>query len=506
MDVHELGFPLGIRLTHWFNFLFMTMLIRSGLDIISGLPKFYWDDGCVPGTEWLSLARKKMPENELWTSHDEMEDWPTWLALPGGPKFGIARSWHFAAAVGWTFTGMLYLALLFTSDHWHRLIPSSWQVFPDALGTAGDYLHLRLRHPSETGDEQRPFNALQQLTYFGVIFLLAPFQILTGIAQSPAIEAHFTWPRRLLGGRQGARSLHLIGMALFVLFLVGHVVMVLLHGWAAEMDRMVLGVTHGAGSSLGAWSGVGVIVGVILVNWAATRASWADSRRVADVLDAIVDPFRMKVLHRLYPRYQLDDSTISPFMRVNGRPPTAEYPTSRSDEYIGLMEGGFADWRLQIGGLVENPLGLSLEDIKALPRKDQTTMHNCVQGWTAIAKWGGVPLSEIIDRCRPRPGARYVVFRSYQKYEEGGGKEEFYETLDLELARHSQTILAYEMNGKPLPINHGAPLRLRVETVVGYKMVKWLRAIEFIEDYRDLGAGRGGSREDGQLMGKGAEI
>ncbi len=400
MEVHELGFPLGIRLTHWFNFLFMTMLIRSGMDIVSAFPKFYWNEGCVPGTEWLSLARKKMPEGELWTSYDEMEDWPTWLALPGGSKFGLGRSWHFATAIGWTFTGLLYVAALFASDQWHRLVPTSWQVFPDALATANDYLHLRLQHPGEKGDGHRPFNA----------------------------------------------------------------------------------------------------------NWAATRVSRAAPRRAADVLDPIVAPFRMTFLHRIYPRYQFADSEISPFMRINGRPPTAEYATTRSDEYIRLMEGGFADWRLDVGGLVESPLRLSIDEIRALPRTDQTTLHNCVQGWTAVAKWGGVPLAEVIDRCRPTPGARYVVLHSHQRYEEGGGKEEFYETIDLELARHPQTILAFEMNGRPLTIPHGAPLRLRVETVLGYKMVKWLRSIEFVADYRALGAGRGGSREDGQLMGRGAEI
>jgi len=506
MEVHELGFPLGIRLTHWFNFLFMTMLIRSGMDIVSAFPKFYWNEGCVPGTEWLSLARKKMPEGELWTSYDEMEDWPTWLALPGGSKFGLGRSWHFATAIGWTFTGLLFVAALFASDQWHRLVPTSWQVFPDALATANDYLHLRLQHPGEKGDGHRPFNALQQLTYFGVVFLLAPFQIVTGVGQSPAVEAHFVRARRLLGGRQGARSLHLIGTVLFLGFLVGHVAMVLLHGWAAEMDRMIFGVTHGRGSAAAGWAGVGILVAVFLANWAATRVSWAAPRRAADVLDPIVAPFRMTFLHRIYPRYQFADSEISPFMRINGRPPTAEYATTRSDEYIRLMEGGFADWRLDVGGLVESPLRLSIDEIRALPRTDQTTLHNCVQGWTAVAKWGGVPLAEVIDRCRPTPGARYVVLHSHQRYEEGGGKEEFYETIDLELARHPQTILAFEMNGRPLTIPHGAPLRLRVETVLGYKMVKWLRSIEFVADYRALGAGRGGSREDGQLMGRGAEI
>lgn len=191
MHTLELGFPLWLRLTHWFNFLFLTLLVRSGLDILSAFPKLYWNDHSIPGAEWLSFARKRQPENELWTSYDEMEDWPSWLALPGGPKFGLGRVWHFSIAIAWTLTGLIYVTLLFSSDHWRRLIPTSWQVVPDAWGTLNDYLHLRLRPASETGDAHRAYNALQQLTYFGVVFLLTPFQIATGVAQSPAIEGAF---------------------------------------------------------------------------------------------------------------------------------------------------------------------------------------------------------------------------------------------------------------------------------------------------------------------------
>jgi thiosulfate reductase cytochrome b subunit len=498
----DLGFPLWLRLAHWFNVLFLTLLVRSGLEILSAFPKLYRNDHCVPGTEWLRLTRKKMPKNQLWTSYDEEVKWPSWLALPGGSKLGLGRAFHFATTMGWTLTGLCYVVLLFTSAEWHRLVPTSLEVFPSALRAANDYLHLRVaKAPAGL-----PFNALQQLTYFAVVFLLTPFQILTGVAQSPAIEARFPRFLGILGGRQRARSLHFLGLCGFVAFLFTHVVLVFVHGFAREMDRMVLGRSSGDGSWTAVGIGVGIITAIVLIHVIATRLSWAAPQRTQNVLDALVDLVRSRVLHPLVPRGQYPDSMISSFMRINGRPPTAEHAITRDDRYIHLLEDDFADWRMEISGLVKHPLSLSLDDLKAMPKREQTTLHNCVQGWTAIAKWGGVALSEILDRCEPLAGARYVVVRSYQRHEEGGGKAEFYECIDLELARHAQTMLAYEMNGASLPINHGRPLRLRVETVVGYKMVKWIRSIELVADYHGIGAGRGGSREDVQLMGRGAEV
>jgi DMSO/TMAO reductase YedYZ molybdopterin-dependent catalytic subunit len=158
-------------------------------------------------------------------------------------------------------------------------------------------------------------------------------------------------------------------------------------------------------------------------------------------------------------------------------------------------------------------LSLSLTELRALPKQTQITRHNCIQGWTGIAQWGGVPVSEILRLCQPLPEARYLVFHSLQRGRQAVRPElqeahavHYYEVLDLELARHPQTILAYEMNGQPLPPEHGAPLRLRVETLLGYKMVKYLQAIELVADFRNVGLGQGGFREDFQFYGRGAEI
>ena len=145
---------------------------------------------------------------------------------------------------------------------------------------------------------------------------------------------------------------------------------------------------------------------------------------------------------------------------------------------------------------------LSVADLRAMKKEIQITEHSCIQGWTAIGEWGGVPMSYIISLCRPLPQVRYVVFYSYQ-YTDGA---QFYEAIYMELAKHHQTILAYEMNGEPLSVPHGAPLRLRIETQLGFKMVKWIKSIEFVTDYKNIGMGQGGHREDEMYYGVGAGI
>jgi DMSO/TMAO reductase YedYZ molybdopterin-dependent catalytic subunit len=132
-----------------------------------------------------------------------------------------------------------------------------------------------------------------------------------------------------------------------------------------------------------------------------------------------------------------------------------------------------ASWRLVVDGLVQTPLALSLDELRAMPRTGYTVKHHCVEGWTAIASWAGVPVSAIVERCRPTPAARYIMFRSFDADYSNG--------WDLASAMHPQTILAYAMNDHELPPSHGAPLRLYSPTKLGYKMTKYLVSMTFMD-------------------------
>jgi methionine sulfoxide reductase catalytic subunit len=509
--MEELGFPLGIRLTHWFNFLFLTLLARSGLAILSAHPKLYWNVHAWPSSEWLRLTRKKMPRDRMWCSSDEEQFWPHWLALPGGKDaLGFGRYWHFLNALCWTTVGLFYVVLLFISPQWQRLIPTSWDIFPCAWRTMLAYLTFQTPEPDNPlysiSPGRLPFNALQQLSYFGVIFLLTPFQILTGLAQSPSIIGRFPRFMRLFGNRQAARSLHFIGLVLFVGFLAIHLVMVVWHGFAKGMDKMVLGRLHSEGSWLGISLGLGVVAAVVLLHAAASHFSVRAKRPVYLFLCSLVDPIREKLLHRLYSAQEYPESAISPYFRTNGYPPISAYPQAKGDDdtYEHLLSHQFADYRLEVKGLVEQPHEFSLEELRVLPKQEQTTLHNCIQGWTSVGRWGGVPVREILARCKPLPEAHYLVFTSFAKHEKSG--KTYYECVALDVGQHPQALLAYELNGQELPIQNGAPLRVRFETKLGFKMVKYLRSIEVVEDYRKVGEGCGGIREDMQEYDMGAEI
>lgn len=166
-------------------------------------------------------------------------------------------------------------------------------------------------------------------------------------------------------------------------------------------------------------------------------------------------------------------------------------------DYRALAETGFADYRLTVSGRVAHPLSLSLDELEAMPRRTQITRHDCVEGWSCIAEWTGVPLSAILDRAGVAPGAAYVVFHCMDTIEKTlSGGVKYYESIDLIDARHPQTILAYGLNGDRLPVENGAPVRVRVERQLGYKMAKYIRGIELVDTFAPLGRGKGGYWED----------
>ncbi|NVN91726.1 MAG: molybdopterin-dependent oxidoreductase [Desulfuromonadales bacterium] len=179
----------------------------------------------------------------------------------------------------------------------------------------------------------------------------------------------------------------------------------------------------------------------------------------------------------------------SPHFRSNG----TSLPKSKT--YKTMADRGFADYRLEVGGLVEHPSGFSLADIRALPSRTQTTRHDCVEGWSAVGTWKGVRLSTLLEMVHPKPHARFVVFHCADPMK-GDGSSPYYESIDMEDAFHPQTILAYALNDMPLPIANGAPLRLRLERQLGYKMAKYVMRIELVEDFSKIAGGKGGYWED----------
>jgi len=492
-----LEYPLWLRTTHFFNFLLLSLLVRSGLEILSAHPRLYWNDDCTPGSEWLKFTKKRRPRDRLWTASDEESSFPPAIALPGRENLGLGRHWHFLADFGWLLTGLVYVAMLLVSSEWRRLIPTSWQIVPDAGRAMLGYLTLHIV------EAPGMYNALQQLSYAAVVFLLAPFSIATGVAMSPAIAARFPWYIKVFHGRQSARSLHFLALCTFILFFAGHVALVALHGFQNGLAVIVLGETHDPHLTRALVVWLSGLTGVMVIHVVTTVCSHRRPRFVQKATQTIVDPLRTLLFGHELSAQHYSRSDISPYFWVNGRPPQEE-------TYLAMARGQFANYVLEAGGLVETPLRLTLADLRAMPKQTQITKHCCIQGWSGVAEWGGVSLRHIVELCRPLPSARYIAFYAFdnkstsEPHAQGPGH--FYGTIRLELAEDPQTILAYEMNGQTLPINHGAPLRLRVETQLGFTMVKYIRAIEFIEDYTHIGKGQGGWREDYQYFSQEAGI
>ncbi len=164
--------------------------------------------------------------------------------------------------------------------------------------------------------------------------------------------------------------------------------------------------------------------------------------------------------------------------------------------YRAMAAEGFVNWTLTVDGLVETPSTLTLAQLRAMPSRTQITRHDCVEGWSAIGQWTGVPLAQILALAKPKASARYVVFHCADTYGKSETKTPYYESIDLDDAYHAQTIVAYALNGKPVPVANGAPLRLRVERQLGYKHAKFLTRLELVESFAHLGRGKGGYWED----------
>ena len=486
------GFPAWLRITHYVNFLFVILLIRSGLQILMDHPRLYWNVHCTPNTEWVRFTPIEVPTDRVWNAKDDARSLTPWVGLPGyRHSIGMARHWHFLSVLFWVGNGVAFVALLFGTGQWKRLVPNSWRVLPDAWAV---FVHYATFHMPPEPDGFYRYNALQQLSYFTAVFVLAPLAIVTGPSMSPALTNRFRWFPKLPGNRQIGRSLHFLTMCGFLVFTFAHVTMVVLTGFGRNMNHIVMGTDDAW--PIGLYLGLIGIAVVVALNALANWAAWRRPRAVQHAAKAIVTPVMRLLLDHAAPVAEFPREDISPFFWPNGKVPTC-------DEWKLLVANGLKDYRLRVYGLVENPVELSMDDLRAMAKKTQITLHHCIQGWSGIAEWGGLPMAALIELVGPKPDARVAVFYSFGEGLEGG---QYYDSHPIENLMHPQSLLAYEMNFEPLNEQHGTPLRLRVENQLGFKMVKWIRAIEFLESVESIGKGEGGYNEDNEYFGELANI
>lgn len=482
-EVSVRGFPIWVIFCHWLNFFFLIILIRSGLSILFDHPRLYWKKSSIPGSEWLKFTPKIVPKDKSWTAKDDARYLSPVIGLPGyRHSVGIARGWHFIHVPLFIITGLFFITMLFYTNHWQRVVPESFQIIPDSWKVFVHYATFNF--PIEPNGFYN-YNALQKLSYFVVIFILAPLAILTGLCMSPSIGNRFPILPKLFGNRQGARSVHFIVMFAYLIFLIIHVSLVVLTGLVRNINHITLGIDDG-NNIKGVFIFSAIILFTILFHFFAHWVSWQRPRWIQK-FGAVLNVNLSRIsINKFKPKASFKREDISNYFWTNGKLP-------KSEIWKNLAKNNFDDYKLVVGGLVENPVSLSLKELKNLGKEENITLHHCIQGWTGVAEWGGLPLKTLIELVKPFSNAKNVAFYSFGEGLYGG---KYYDTHTLDNCLKPQSILAWEMNYEPLPIDYGAPLRLRVENQLGYKMVKWIERIEFIESPENIEKGFGGKNED----------
>ena len=217
-----------------------------------------------------------------------------------------------------------------------------------------------------------------------------------------------------------------------------------------------------------------------------SRSEWFP--KVLDSAEKLTQATQRLITPRKAMAQEFTQADLSPQFRSNGT------SNPENPQYQALAVNNFADYRLQVGGLVARPTSFSLAELRGLPSRTQITRHDCVEGWSAIGKWKGTPLSIVLDQVQPKPEARYVVFYCADPMDALDTR--YYESIDMDDAHHPQTILAYELNDQVLPIANGAPIRVRIERQLGYKMAKYITGILVVDSFANIGDGKGGYWED----------
>lgn len=295
-------------------------------------------------------------------------------------------------------------------------------------------------------------------------------------------------------------------MAFLTFFMVVHVALVFIVHPEHNLTQIVFGDYDPAR--------VGQATTIVLITIAAVVGAWiaisylslVDVRRTQKFLFAFLEPIRKITVNRMKPRtrklntYTEDD--ISPYHWTDGRYPTPD----ESSEWTSLAEDDFCGYVLEING--PNAVRLSFEELQALPQQEQIAMHTCMQGWTGLAKWKGPRVMDVMALAGEHPAdMRYLLVTSFglaQKMHGDKPLEPYYSCIPLADCKEAESIFAWAMNDNPLPWTFGSPLR--IESIHGYKMVKYIRSLEWVEDYCDYGDGMGGTREDSGYQAINARI
>lgn len=478
------GFPAWLGWQHFLNAFFMIFIIRSGVTILADHPRLYLTRHSTPGKDWFRM-QKPVPADPLYTAKMDSLTLPDGVGLPGRRhSIGLARWWHLGIDTLWLLNGLVFFVLIFATGQWMRLVPMSWDVIPHSISVAIQYLSLDW--PLDNGWVN--YNSLQLIAYFLTVFVAAPLALITGLGMSPALSTRFRWISSIFS-IQVARSLHFAVLCWFVMFIIVHVSLVFATGALRNLNHMYGG--RDDESWVGFWIFAASLV-VMIVAWvAATPLTYRFPRKVQKVGYALIGPAQKLFEHIDAKPGQYTEKDISPYFWHNGKYPETE-------EYQNLRDGDFADYKLRINGLVENPVELDLAQLRALAHHEQITQHFCIQGWSGVAKWGGVSMSTILDLVKPKPEAKWVIFYSFALGPDGGI---YYDAQSIEQMRYPLTMLAYEMNDEDLSFGHGAPLRLRNEVQLGFKMVKWIKGVEFVEHFDEIGGGHGGYNNDHEFFG-----
>ena len=280
------GFPWWLRWQHFINLLFLIPIIRSGLQIWAGRPRLYWRRSSTPGRDWLRI-QKPMPAERPWSARDDAVALPGWVGLPGRRlSTALARSWHLGVDMLWLVNGVVFYVVLFSTGQWTRLVPTSLDVFPNALSALIQYLSLDFpAHNSWVA-----YNGLQMLAYFVTVFIAAPLAVVTGLMQAPGIAHRLRTTKSAFLNVEVVRSVHMIVLGWFLVFTLVHVTLVFVTGAVGNLNHITIGRDDGS------WAGLvmfGVGIGALTVLWiAATPLTLRKPTVVQRIGQAMLGPFK----------------------------------------------------------------------------------------------------------------------------------------------------------------------------------------------------------------------